>query len=546
MTTTTAASDLCDFRVTMPAMFDLLKVPKQTLFEVTNLLEKVNSTLELAGTIQRGQASSSTTDMALPMPQQLVNHMKTCGRDLDFLLKDFWTGFSEKPRTMLQSTWDNILHSANFKNLLTMDKDLENAWGDVTMLHTQPAAVQTSSSSASGTTAAFLDSMTLLTRATLDPTTTGQDPTMPSFMQRMGKLALPKVTDYCMTSEYNLENNLRKAVMKTKARPDYIPDGVQLADGTTVGLARLYSGLHAEKLGLAVPLKAEVELLQQLLTEHVELLPKAKVSKKDGHNYMYAVLDHDLYTLMMETGSLPTYRPNYSQLNWLWTPHEAIRHYAHLMEAGWEKNTTSCLHLVTFKMRHEERLKDFNRHYNEYSKFALYDMDYTLDLEELTTLTSWAFPTKVAKIWTDLADDFGTAVARDYTAWLNLETVIRDRDYTGDLSPGWEGQDWLKLYYYTMTKLPADNFDKLVTDFPFKHALELMKAESTNTWTPETQLGRATLEVYLDFFTHFQRRMKKMPFNNYTPTNVQDLVNYINSYFVPKYTALLCAKRSNL
>ena len=393
-----------------------------------------------------------------------------------------------------------------------------------------------------------MEEMSTLTRATSALTlSAGQDPTPLNFSQRMGKLSLPKVRNYSMVSDYYVEQNLKKAAGSTKSKNNYIPHDVQLVDNATIGGVRLCGGLHAEKFGLSVPLKAELPLLHELLTEHVEMAPKIKMTKADGNNYMYAVLDHETYTTFMETGTLPSYRKKCNQVNWTWTPYEAFRRYAYLVESGWETTDTACVHLVTFKMKHENKLKDFNRHYNEYSKYAMYDMDYHRDVEELGTLTTWAFPTAVAKVWQDLADDFTTPVARDYTAWLNLETVIKDRNYKGDLSPGWEGQDWLKLYYYTMNKLPKDYFDKLVLDLPFAHADTMCKQEKDNLWSAETHKGKASLEVYIDYYSNFQRRAKKGQFTNYTPEQVGSILAYIKDYFEPKYRELLIAsKRSRL
>jgi hypothetical protein len=114
------------------------------------------------------------------------------------------------------------------------------------------------------------------------------------------------------------------------------------------------------------------------------------------------------------------------------------------------------------------------------------------------------------------------------------------------LTPGWEGPDWKKMYHYITGSFTEDHFDQVVSYFPYSNITALIEEEKQADWNMDTPSSKATLSVYLDFFANFQRRMDKMPFNNYTPVQVKIVQDYIKDYFVPKYASQLSFRRSNL
>jgi len=146
----------------------------------------------------------------------------------------------------------------------------------------------------------------------------------------------------------------------------------------------------------------------------------------DGDYSYFMTTGHELQSLL-RTRQLPTRREKYVPLNYVWTMHEAIRHYCYLVKAGYETMEAEEYYLVCIKLRKEKQITTltvFNRHYTEYSSFVSGAFgDYNIDLEELSHMSIFAMKQLPVAAYENMERHY-----RDFTAVIGLhETTPQNR-----------------------------------------------------------------------------------------------------------------------
>ena len=257
-------------------------------------------------------------------------------------------------------------------------------------------------------------------------------------------------------------------------------------------------------------------------------------------------------------------RTRYDHVNYVWTPFEAMRHYLYLLEADYEQNE-GPFHMVALKVRNHRMLCNFNRHYNEYSKFLGHWQSYQLDVEELETITTWSFGPEVIQVWKDLASSRTTPLVRDFIAWINLKLMMatgRIMDNFDYYSPAWDGADFIKLYDFGLKYLTDDDHEKgdFLLTLPYHrvtllvNTLEACSDEKLVKVSKHRKLPsqeeKDLLTVAHDYFTHFQQRLQVTKRAlardgddltatlDYSAEQVKAIHDFVKSTYLPTYSGV--------